>query len=404
MNEFELLEKYGSPLYVYDESVLIKRINDLLEFAKDLGNKINAKVSMHYSSKANANLHLLKIIKENGMFVDSMSPIELALTQKAGFTSNEIVYVCNNVSQEEMKYVVDQNVLICLDSVSQVEKYGQISPNTSIMVRINPEEGGVGHCEKVVTVGKEARFGIVEKDFEALFEVVKKYNLKIIGVHQHFGSSFFDDDIDGLMNGINIGLNLINKYFPEINIIDFGGGFGVPYNGEEPLSFDILSEKLSKVLKPFIEKSKVNEIKFEPGRYVVCESGTILGTVNSIKESFSTKWIGTDVGMNVLLRPSMYDAYHKIEIINKENNNGEYIKATIVGNVCESGDILGKDRNVKKAFVGDAVKVYNTGAYGFSMSSSYTGRPTVAEILKEKNGEYRVIRKREKIDDIINRF
>jgi len=397
--------KYGSPVYVYEEVVLNKKVNQMLNFAKDLENRIGAKVKMHYSTKANANLELLRIINKLGMAVDSMSPVELELTKIAGFKNEDILYVCNNVSQEEMKNVVDQGILLCLDSVEQVEMLGKVKPNTNIMIRINPEVRGVGLCDKVITSGKEARFGILEKDFAKLFDVVNKYNLNIVGVHQHLGSSFFDEDIQQYIEGISGGLEIIKKNFPKIKILDLGGGFGVPYEeNEKELNLELLSEKLSKVLGEFVKNTNVEEIKFEPGRYVVCESSYILGNVNSIKETSDKTWTGTDIGMNVLIRPSMYDAYHKIEILKEESLNNEYIVANIAGNVCESSDILGKDRKVLKPEIGDIVKVHNTGAYGYAMSSDYTGRLRPAEVLIEKNANVKLIRKAQTIEDIIKMF
>jgi len=404
MLEKEMISQYGSPVYVYEEEILNKKVTQMLEFAHDLENRIGARVKMHYSTKANANLHILKIINSLGMAADSMSPVELELTKRAGFKLKDILYVCNNVSREEMKAVVDQGILLCLDSVKQVEMLGQVRPNTNIMIRVNPETRGVGLCDKVITSGKEARFGILEKDFSKLFEVINKYNLNIIGVHEHLGSSFLDEDIEQYIEGISAGLEIIRKNFPNIKILDLGGGFGVPYKeNEKELDLSLLSEKLSPVLSEFVKNTKVEEVKFEPGRYVVCEASYILGTVNSIKETYDKTWTGTDIGMNVLIRPSMYDAYHKIEII-KEDLETEYIVANIAGNVCESSDILGKDRKVLKPEIGDVVKVYNTGAYGYSMSSDYTGRLRVAEVLVGIDGNVSLIRKAQTIEDIINKF
>lgn len=394
----ELIKKYGSPLYIYDENILRDRCNQMIELKNNLESDLKVEINMHYSLKSNNNPTLLKIIKETGLYVDSMSPLELDICKKCGFNNSDILYVCNNVSKEEMNYIHDNNILVCLDSVSQVDTWGQSFPNTDIMVRINPGITGVGHNDKVVTSGKNTKFGISENSIKELFEVTNKYNLNIVGIHQHLGSLFLDDKIDEYINGVSAGLEIIKKYFKNISIIDLGGGFGVPYNDtEKALDLNKVEIELEKILKPFLSDiPSIKEIKFEPGRYIPCESGFLAGTVTSVKNEYDTYWIGTDIGMNQLVRPSMYDAYHKIEVISENNKE---ITANICGNICESGDILGKDRKVLLPEVGDSILVYNAGAYGYSMASNYTGRPRPAEILLS-NDKDKLIRNREEISDL----
>ena len=393
----ELLDKYGSPLYVYDKSILLKRCNDMKTFANNIENKLKIKVSMHYSIKANENLSLLKIIKECGLKVDSMSEVELYLSKLAGFNSNEILYVSNNITKKEMKNVYDNNVLICLDSISEVEEWGKLYKNTNIMIRINTGVLGVGHSKQVITSGKNTKFGILVNKIPSLFEVVNKYNLKIIGIHEHLGSLFLNDKVDKYLNGVKNFLDVVKEYFPNAEIIDFGGGFGVPYKEDEKdLDLNLLSSKLVDLISQY-ELKNLKEIKFEPGRYVVCECGKIYGRVTSIKRDY----IGTDIGMNVLIRPEMYDAYHKIELFPKRNT--KLITTNFCGNICESGDILGKERIVNTPEIGDSVIVYNAGAYGYSMSSNYTGRLKCAEILIDNDKDI-LIRRRETIEDIVSSF
>ena len=395
----KLLNKYGSPLYVYKEDVLKEHVKIISDFQKNLEKNLNGiKVNMHYSTKANNNPAILKIVKEYGICVDCMSLLELSINEKCGFNKNQILYVCNNIDEDEMKVVHDAGILICLDSISQIEMWGKNFPGTNIMIRINPGAEGVGHSKEVITSGKETKFGITEENFNIMFEVTSKYNLNIIGIHQHLGSLFLNDKIDNYIIGVKRGLNLIDKYFRDIQIIDLGGGFGVPYKEEENLNFEILEQKLLEVLKTFVIKFKqLKELKFEPGRYIPCEAGILVGKVNAIKHENNAYWIGTDIGMNQLVRPSMYGAYHKIKILSNESN--EEITANICGNVCESGDILAKDRKVNLPKVGDMVLVYNAGAYGYSMASNYTGRLRPAEVMISNNDD-RLIRKRETIEYI----
>ena len=401
----DLLKEYGSPLYIYDYDVLKSRINNISKFKKNLEDKLNnVRVSIHYSSKANNNPNIIKMVKEAGLLVDAMSPLELDLAKKCNFDNNEILYVCNNIDKEEMKIVHDSNILICLDSISQVEMWGELFPNTNIMVRINPGINGVGHNKKVVTSGYDSKFGICEENINKLLEIVNKYNLHLIGIHQHLGSLFLDDKVDDYINGVKESLRIIKDHFKNISIVDLGGGFGVPYKEEEkPLNLTSLSSKLSKILNEFIKDYKsVKEFKFEIGRYIPCEAGIIIGTVNAIKYEKGTYWIGTDIGMNTLLRPSMYNSYHKISLLNQRKT--KKVKANVCGNICESGDIIGRERQLTIPKVNDKIIIHNAGAYGYSMSSNYTGRARPAELMLYRD-KIKLIRKRETIesmeDDIV---
>lgn len=402
---FDLLKKYGSPLYVYDYEILRDRCNKIKNFSDDLHHGLpnDIKVSMHYSTKANSNPAILKVVAQSGLNVDCMSPFELEIDLKSGFSPDKMLYVCNNISGEEMKFVHDNGILICLDSISQVETWGKIFPGTDIIVRINPGTQGVGHSEKVITSGKATKFGISEENLPQLFEVVKKYNLHIVGTHQHLGSLFLNDKIDDYIAGVRAGINIVKKYFKDIKIVDLGGGFGVPYSPDEsPLDLSLVASKLLPVLKDFVlEYPSVKEFKLEPGRYIPCESGSLIGTVTAIKHENGTWWICTDIGMNQLVRPSMYGSHHEIKLVYQNDNvNRKTITANFCGNVCESGDILGKNRVVKLPEVGDLVVVANAGAYGYSMASNYTGRPRPAEIMII-NGEDKIIRNRETISSLM---
>lgn len=399
---FKLLEKFGSPLYAYEKSVLEDRCNSMRKFSDDLSKGLpeGISVSMHYSTKANSNPAILKAVNEAGLNVDCMSPFELEIDQQSGFTTDRMLYVCNNITAEEMNLVHEKGILICLDSISQVETWGKLFPGTDILVRINPGTIGVGHSKKVITSGKETKFGISEENLSALFYVTEKYNLHIIGTHQHLGSLFLNDKVPDYIAGVKAGLEIVRKHFRDVEIIDLGGGFGVPYKPDEnALDLSRVSSELLPVLKDFVScYPSVREFKFEPGRYIPCESGNLLGTVTAVKYENGTYWICTDIGMNQLVRPSMYDSYHEISIIHQnpdKKRTSEF--ANFCGNVCESGDILGKERLVAVPDVGDIVVVHNAGAYGYSMASNYTGRPRPAEVMIEEDGQTHLIRKRETI-------
>lgn len=397
---FSLLTNYGSPLYVYDMSTIVNRCMMLKDFAKKISDATGRAVNMHYSTKANSNAEILRLIRACGIGADCMSPKELKLDLDAGFTPKDLLYVCNNISKEEMEYVHSKGILICLDSISQVGTWARRFPESEIMVRINPGTIGVGHSNKVITSGPDTKFGISEANLQELLRLADNYDLKIVGVHQHLGSLFLNDKIDQYVTGVSAFLEIIKRNFKGLSIIDLGGGFGVPYKpDEEPLNFDILYRKLAPVLTDFVkEYPSIKEFKFEPGRFIPCEAGLLLGTVTSIKEEFGTTWIGTDIGMGTLVRPSMYGSYHEIEVVQYSPIN-QMVTANICGNICESGDILGKGRLVKFPQVEDAIVVHNAGAYGYSMSSNYTGRPRPAEIMMTEKKRCRVIRRAQSLDD-----
>lgn len=408
-NYFDLLKHYGSPLYIYDYNVLKDRCDSMKKFSDDLqkGLPDGISVSMHYSTKANNNPAILSIIKDSGLNVDCMSPFELEVGKYSGFDSERMLYVCNNISAEEMRFVRRYHgILICLDSISQVDTWGRYFPGTDIMVRINPGTTGVGHSDKVVTSGKTTKFGISEENLPALFETAQKHKLHIVGVHQHLGSLFLNNKVPEYIAGVKAGLEIVKKHFSDVKIVDLGGGFGVPYKpDEEPLDLSYVSSELLPILNDFVSSyPSVQEFKFEPGRYIPCESGKLIGTVTAVKHENDTWWICTDIGMNQLIRPSMYDSYHEIELVYQPSNEERpEIIANFCGNVCESGDILAKNRKVKLPEVGDIVVVHNAGAYGYSMSSNYTGRPRPAEVMLNY-GEPKLIRKRETISSLMENF
>lgn len=400
-NVTELIKTYGSPVYVYDQTILEARCYQMQNFQKELSRKLNDfPISMHYSTKANSNPAILEAVKKAELNVDCMSPYELDIIRKCGFTAEQMLYVCNNIDLDEMKAVHKAGILICLDSVSQVETWGQNFPGTDIMVRINPGTRGVGHSDKVITSGNATKFGISEDNLPALFEVAKKYDLHIIGVHQHLGSLFLNNKVPEYLDGVKAGLYLIQKYFNDVEFVDLGGGFGVPYRPDEDhLDLSYVANELAPILNEFVANyPSVKEFKFEPGRYIPCECGKIYGTVTAVKPENDTWYICTDIGMNVLVRPSMYDSYHEIILCYQNEPTSEKITANFCGNVCESGDILGKNRCVHLPEVGDVVVIHNAGAYGYSMASNYTGRPRPAEVMVYKDGSYKLIRKRETLE------
>jgi diaminopimelate decarboxylase len=398
-NPFELTRKYGSPLYVYNEKILRRHCQEMKQFINYQNFVVN------YSIKANANLELLKIIKDEGFNLDVISGGELFIALKAGFKPEQILFVANNIAEEEMSYAIDHGVLISIDSLSQLEMFGRLNPGGNVAVRFNPGIGS-GHHQKVITGGKETKFGIDKKYLKQVKQLLNKYKLKMIGINQHIGSLILDGD--SYIKSATVLLELA-KNINHLQFIDFGGGFGIPYHKQaNERRLDLLKNGkiLTKIIREWTNKYKKEIIfKIEPGRYIVAECGILLGTVHAIKRNYNKKYIGTDIGFNVLMRPVLYDAYHDLEIY--RNGRQKSLKketVTIVGNICETGDIIAKNRKLPEIKEKDIIGILDAGAYGFSMSSNYNGRLRPAEVLIKENGKSLLIRKKEVVADLTRNF
>ncbi len=392
----ELVDKYGSPLYVYDETILRKRCRQLKNLLPNKNLKVN------YSAKANTNLELLKVVNEEGLCVDAMSPGEIFIEQMAGFKKEDIFYISNNVSKDEMQFAIDRDIMISVDSLSQLEMFGQINEGGKVAIRFNSGVGA-GHHEKVVTGGKKTKFAVQKDLIPQVKEIVKKYNLTVAGINQHIGSFFLrpEEYIDGVVAFLDIA-----KQFKGLEFIDFGGGFGIPYEAMHRLDLDLLAKMLDKELDKFLNEYDNKEVTFklEPGRYIVAECGVLLGSVHSIKENYARKYIGTDIGFNVLQRPVMYDSYHHIDMVKRSREKVSTEIVYVCGNICESGDLLAKERELYKADVDDVIAVKDAGAYAFAMASNYNCRLKPAEVMIDEDGNDRLVRKREKLEDLVRHF
>ncbi len=394
-----LVREYGTPLYVYNETILRERCAELLALSSHPGFRVC------FSGKANANLSLLRIIRDCGLSADAMSPGELALQLAAGFRPEDLVYVCNNVSGDEMRRAVEAGVLLSLDSLSQADLFGSLFPGRKIMARLNPGIGA-GHSDKVITGGAKTKFGIRADELDDLRAILKKYSLTLAGVNQHIGSLFMEPD--SFLAAVRWALDTA-KAFPDLEIIDFGGGFGIPYRkyeNEARLDMADLGVKFDALLKTWsAETGYTGGFIIEPGRYTVAECGLVLGTAHAVKNNGGTRYVGTDVGFNVLSRPMLYDSFHDIEIYRAgAGPEQDAMPQTVVGNICESGDILAKDRVLPPMKENDIIGLLDAGAYGFAMASSYTQRCRPAEVLIGLDGKARLIRRRETVEDLMRLF
>ncbi len=396
----QLGKEYGTPLYVYNEDIIRSQMKKVAQVITKYPYTAN------YSIKANTNLHLLKLAMDEGLNCDAVSIQEVELLMHIGFPVERIFYVPNNVSEEELQKAIDYDVMTSLDSLEQLELYGRLNPGGKCAVRLNPGVGA-GHNEKVVTGGKKTKFGIAEEDIDQIFRIIDKYQLTIAGINQHIGSLFMTPDpyLDAVTNLLRLALQ-----FRNLEFIDFGGGYGIPYHkldDEAEYDMEDFKRRLEPILDQFVEEYGSTPLfKSEPGRYCVAEGCVLLGNVHAVKQNAGKMYAGTDIGMNVLVRPSMYDSWHDIEVI----RNGEVLprqdmaEVTVTGNICESGDIIAKDRLLPEIRQGDMVCILDAGAYGYSMCSNYNSRPRPAEVLIRNNGNAELIRRRETLDDILRLY
>lgn len=399
-NPQDLLEKYGSPVYVYDERIFRTRCREMKQLVDYPGFTAN------YSIKANSNLTLLRIAHEEGLYADAMSPGEIHVLEKAGFEPERLFFIPNNVDEAEMRFAVEHGVMVSVDSLSQLSLLGRIAPGAEVALRLNPGIGA-GHHKKVVTAGKKTKFGIPEEQIADAVQIAADHQLRIAGINQHIGSLFMTPDsyVAAVVHFLELA-----KGFADLRLIDFGGGFGIPYRkmaGETRLDLHDLGHQVSELVRAFAERYP-HEVTFkiEPGRYIVAESGALLGKVLTRKSQSGVEYVGTDIGFNVLMRPILYDSHHDIELFREGVSLFGQPESpfTVVGNICESGDILAHDRLLPVPREGDVIAIHDTGAYGYAMSSNYNNRLRPAEVLITTEGQDILIRRRETLNDLMLLF
>lgn len=384
-----LCEKYGCPLYVYDSAIIERQYQRILD-------AFNVpKLKVNYACKASSNLSLLKLFKQWGAGLDTVSIQEVHLGIKAGFALNDIIFTPNCVSIEEIQAAVKLGVRINIDSISTLEQFGQLHPEVPICIRINPHIMAGGN--RKTSVGHiDSKFGISIHQMPHVLRIVEATGLKVEGLHMHTGSGILDADV--FILGADILLN-IAKDFKYLDYIDFGSGFKVPYKeGDVETNIEELGEKISERFIEFCESyGRDLTLMFEPGKFLVSEAGYFFAKVNVIKQTTSTVFAGLDSGLNHLIRPMFYDAYHEITNISKPGDKPRFY--TVVGYICET-DTFGVNRRIAEIQEGDILCLHHAGAYCFSMSSNYNSRLRPAEVLVHGGKDY-LIRRRETMEDIL---
>lgn len=395
----ELAKAYDTPLYVYDE-------NRIRENFRSLYNAFSSnyrKFRLYYAIKANNNPALLRILKSEGAGVDVSGPAEIYLAKKAGFSNDNMLYSGVYHRNEELKYALDNKIPINLEDVSQIDRLFKFGKPKFLSFRINPGIGS-GKFKGLVFAGPDAKFGIIERDVIKAYEKAKSYGVKSFGIHMMTGSCVLNEDyfVEITEKLMDIAGKAAQKLNISFEFVDIGGGFGVPYQPDEKeLDIGSVGKKVCQKFKEKIEQYSLGEpfLLIEPGRYLVCDASILLTRVHSIKDAHK-KFVGVDAGMNTLIRPMLYNAYHEILVANRLDAEPAE-KVNIVGPICENTDQLAKDRTMPKIEEGDLLAILNAGAYGFGMSSQYNNRPRAAEVLVA-NGKHELIRKREGFDDLVS--
>ena len=392
MNEKTLLQiakDYGSPVYVYDAHKMEDQYNRLTAAFS----KVN-KLKINYAAKALTNISVLKFINKLGAGLDTVSIQEVRLGIHAGFVPEKIIYTPNGVSLEEIEEVAKLGVQINIDNLSILEQFGTKHPNTPVCIRINPHIMAGGNTN--ISVGHiDSKFGISIHQTPLLLRIVKNTKMTINGIHMHTGSDILDIGVFLYASEI---LFDVARQFEGLEFIDFGSGFKVPYKENDiETNIEELGEKLTERFHKFCKNyGKEVTLAFEPGKFIVSESGYFLTSVNAIKQTTSTVFAQIDTGFNHLIRPMLYGSQHAIE--NISNPNGKQRFYSVVGYICET-DTFANNQRISEITEGDILAFKNAGAYCFMMASNYNSRFRPAEVLWYNNNAH-LVRKREVFEDL----
>lgn len=389
VNPLDLVEQYDCPLYVYDSAIMERQYKRMVNAFKVKKLKVN------YACKALNNINILKLFREWGAGLDTVSVQEVELGLRAGFQPQDIIYTPNSVSIEEFQEAVEHGVRINIDNISILEQFGHLYPDIPVCIRINPHIMAGGNSK--ISVGHiDSKFGISIHQMLHVQKVVETTGMKVEGIHMHTGSDIYDAEV--FLQAAEILLNVAGE-FEDLDYIDFGSGFKVPYKPND-IATDIedFGQRISERFNRFCDEYGKNlTLMFEPGKFMVSEAGFFLVRVNVVKTTPSTLFAGVDSGLNHLIRPMFYGSYHMIT--NISNPSGRPRIYTVVGYICET-DTFGANRQLAEVREGDVLCIHNAGAYCSTMSSNYNSRFRPAEVLVHEGKAY-LIRKRETMEDIL---
>ena len=386
-----IADEFGTPVYVYDADKIKEQYNKLTTAFSDTD------TVFFYACKALTNINILKYILSLGANVDCSSINEVKLALHAGFPPGRVLYTSNGIAFSEIEEAKDLGVIINIDSLSNLEKFGKkYGHSYPVGIRLRPNIMAGGNL-KISTGHEKSKFGIPIDQIDLLKKIVHENNITIKALHIHTGSDIKDADV--FVHGVKV-LSELVAHFPDLEVIDLGGGFKVPYEpDDEETDIPWIAGKLKKFLDSHIFNGRKFQFWFEPGKYLVSECGYLITKVNVLKDNGVKTFAGVDSGLNHLIRPMMYDAYH--HIVNISNPTAKEKVYNVTGYICET-DTFASDRLLHEIREGDYLVFYNAGAYGFEMSSNYNSRYKPAEVIV-KDGEALLIRQRDEFEDLLRK-
>ena len=400
-NLLRLPAEFGCPVWVYDAQIVREKIAALHQF--DV---------VRFAQKACSNIHILRLMREQGVKVDSVSLGEIERALAAGFDpkadSDAIVFTADVIDDATLARVHELQIPVNAGSVDMLEQLGQVSPGHRVWLRVNPGVGH-GHSQKTNTGGENSKHGIWYADMPAALEVLQRYNLKLVGIHMHIGSGVDYGHLEQVCGAM---VRQVVDFGQDLEAISAGGGLSIPYReGEEAIDTDhyygLWSAARDQIAAHLGHAVK---LEIEPGRFLVAEAGVLVSQVRSVKEMGSRHFVLIDAGFNDLMRPSMYGSYHHITALaadGRDLTQAPRVETVVAGPLCESGDVFTQQeggkvetRALPEVKPGDYLVLHDTGAYGASMSSNYNSRPLLPEVLFD-NGKARLIRRRQTIQELL---
>lgn len=396
----ELARHYGTPLWIYDAATIVERIGQLKAF--DV---------IRFAQKACSNIHILKLMREQGVMVDAVSLGEIERALLAGYSPQGspagVVFTADLLDAATLALVTQADIEVNAGSIDMLEQIGQVKPGHRVWLRINPGFGH-GHSAKTNTGGENSKHGIWHTELERALQVIQQYGLQLVGLHMHIGSGV---DYSHLKQVCGAMVDTVKRLGCELEAISAGGGLSIPYKeGEQPIDaahYFSLWDAARKEIAAHLGHAVRLEI--EPGRFLVAEAGALLAEVRAVKDSGNNHFVLADAGFNDLMRPAMYGSYHAISVLPQTAAaDAAAARPTVIaGPLCESGDVFTQHdggvvapRLLPQAQVGDYLVFHDTGAYGASMSSNYNSRPLLAEVMLEQ-GAHRLIRRRQTVAELI---
>ncbi len=369
----ELARRYGTPLFVYDGGLMLERYHDLFRFIP------SERLKVHYALKANYNPALLTLLRDAGAGIDAVSPGEVVLALELGFAPEKIIYTANNMTDGEFDRVMQTGVTVNIGSLSRLKKCAKSHPGARICLRFNPDVCD-GDNAMTMTGGDLTKFGILLDDADEAKRIADSGNLHIIGLHEHTGSGL--QHAESVLKSMDNLMAIATKErFGELEFLDFGGGFKVPYREDESrIDYVDMGRKITDKFNDFCSKyGKELLMRFEPGKFLSAECGTLIMEVNTIKHNRTRTIAGCNSGFPQLIRPVLYGAYH--QIVNLSNPGGKPELYDVCGNICETGDRFAEQRELPEIREYDLLAIKNAGAYCYSMGSVYNLRPMPAEAV-----------------------